>query len=217
MKAIIFDLDGTLLNSLDEIALSMNTILKEFNYPVYEIQEYKRFVGDGPLSLVKNVLPKNTKEEVIQTITQALRDKYDKQVHHSSRPYNGVYQLLDSLSKTPIKLAILSNKPHTLTCKYAKSLFSHYDFAEVHGQKEDVPKKPHPKGAIDIANKLDINPAEIYFIGDTPTDINTAKNANMKSIGVAWGFRPKEELLDAGADYIVESCEDLLKFIQQRV
>ncbi len=217
MKAIIFDLDGTLLNSLEEIALSMNTILKEFNYPVYEIQAYKKFVGDGPLSLVKNVLPKNTKEVVIQTITQALRDKYDKQVHHSSRPYHGVYELLDSLEKTPIKLAILSNKPHNLTCKYAESLFSHYDFSQVHGQKVDVPKKPHPKGAIDIANKLDINPSEIYFIGDTPTDINTAKNANMKSIGVAWGFRPKEELLEAGADYIVESCEDLWKFIQQRV
>ena len=85
MKAIIFDLDGTLLNSLEEIALSMNTILKEFNYPVYEIQAYKKFVGDGPLSLVKNVLPKNTKEVVIQTITQALRDKYDKQVFFNER------------------------------------------------------------------------------------------------------------------------------------
>ena len=124
MKAIIFDLDGTLLDSLEEIALSMNTILKEFNYPVYEINEYKRFVGDGPLSLVKRVLPANTKEEIIQTITQALRDKYDKQVNHSSRPYEGIYNLLESLKTTPIKLAILSNKPHDLTCRYIKSLFS---------------------------------------------------------------------------------------------
>ena len=217
MKAIIFDLDGTLLDSLEEIALSMNTILKEFNYPVYEINEYKRFVGDGPLSLVKRVLPANTKEEIIQTITQALRDKYDKQVNHSSRPYEGIYNLLESLKTNPIKLAILSNKPHDLTCRYIKSLFSQYEFLEVHGQKMDVPKKPHPQGALHIAKKLNIDPEEIYFIGDTPTDMNTAKHAKMKSIGVAWGFRPKEELLEAGANYIVEDCEDFWRFIQERV
>jgi len=217
MKALIFDLDGTLLNSLEEIALTMNKILKEYSYKEYEIKEYKDFVGDGPLTLVRNILPKDTKEEKIKLMVQGFKDAFDTELKHASKPYEGVENLLKKLQNLPLKLAILSNKPHELTCAYTKELFAAYNFLEVHGQKQNIPKKPHPKGAICIAKRLNIACEDIYFIGDTPTDIKTAQAAKMKSIAVTWGFRKEEELKEAGADYLVQNCDELYELIKLRI
>ncbi len=212
-KAVIFDLDGTLIDSLEDIALSMNDVLEEFNLPTHPLSAYNQFVGDGALYLTQRAVPYNTPLEQIDKILARYKDVYDKAIHDSTKPYEGIYELLTHLQKLPLKLGILSNKPHEFTLKYAHSLFAEYPFLEIHGQKEDVPKKPHPQGAFNIANAFNLTPEEIFYVGDTPTDMYTAHNAKMKSIGVLWGFRTKEELVEANAHYLAKTPMDILEII----
>ncbi|WP_419771080.1 MAG: HAD family hydrolase [Candidatus Marinarcus sp.] len=202
-KALIFDLDGTLIDSLLDMALCMNQVLKEFDLPTHELNAYNHFVGDGVLFLTQRAVPKNTTQEVIEKVVTRYKEVYDSVVCQNTKAYAGIYELLDKLQTNHLKMAVLSNKPHEFTLKYVETIFGAFNFCEVHGQKENVPKKPHPQGAITIAKNFNLNPDEIFYIGDTPTDIYTAKNANMKSIGVLWGFRTKEELQEAGADFLV--------------
>lgn len=214
-KAVIFDLDGTLIDSLEDIAVCMNDVLKEFDLPTHELHKYNHFVGDGALFLTQRAVPKNSSEELIQKVFKRYTEVYDAVLCDNTFAYEGIYELLDILQQQQIKLAVLSNKPHPFTCKYVEAIFKDYDFLEVHGQKEDVPKKPHPMGAINIAQALKLESHEIFYVGDTPTDIKTAQGANMKSIGVLWGFRPKEELEEAGADFLATTPLDIWDIIQK--
>lgn len=214
MKAIIFDLDGTLINSLEDIAISMNIVLKEFNLKVHKISDYNKFVGDGALVLVKNSLPNNTNNKLVEAALKRFIEVYETTTHNNTKAYEGIYELLDELEKRDIKLNVLSNKPHKFTLLYVESIFKTYKFLEVHGQKDYVPKKPNPKGADNITKALNLKNEEVIFIGDTATDIKTAKAANMKSIGVLWGFRGEKELKEAGADFIAQEPKDILTIIE---
>ncbi len=213
MKSLIFDLDGTLINSLLDIAISMNKVLEKHNYPSHEIEKYNYFVGDGALVLVKNAMPYNSTEEEIQNALKSFIEIYEQNTHNNTFAYEGIYEMLQKIEELNIKKAVLSNKPHKFTLKYMENLFNNFNFQEIHGQKIDVPKKPDPTMAIQIATKLNTNIEDMIFIGDTATDIKTAKNANMKSIGVSWGFRPIEELIDAGADFIAQKPMDIVKYV----
>lgn len=215
MKACIFDLDGTLINSLKDIAISMNIVLKKLNFKEHSIERYRDFIGDGSAILVKNALPSNTDEETSKLALKYFIETYESETKSNTFPYDGIYELLEELEKLDIKLAILSNKPHKFTLEYKELLFKENKFLEVHGQKKDVLPKPHPIGAINIAASLNISSADIFYIGDTPTDIKTAQGAKMKSIGVAWGFRPKEELVKQGADYIANTPNDILEILKK--
>lgn len=215
IKAVIFDLDGTLLNSLQDIALSMNDVLNELNIKTHKIEDYKNFVGDGALVLVKNALPKNSDEKLINKALKRFKEIYGSNKYEFSRPYDNILEMLHSLEKQNIKLAILSNKPHIFTKAYVKKYFSKILFQEVHGQKESIEKKPSAQGLQNILNALKINKEECLYVGDTKTDILTAKNAKVKSIGVLWGFRPKEELEKYHADYIVSQVHDILDIIKE--
>ena len=211
-KTLIFDLDGTLLDSIYDIATCMNKVLEDLNLPSYKIEEYKYFVGSGVDILVENVLEeknKKFKDEVIKR----FKLEYDGKLHLNTKPYDGIYELLDELKKLDCNLAVLSNKPHEFTTKYVEHFFSQYNFKEVHGQKENVAKKPDPTQALNIAKALGEKPEDIYFVGDTKVDMQTAKSANMKAIGVLWGFRDEKELRDFGADYIVENPYQIIKII----
>ncbi|WP_419766334.1 MAG: HAD family hydrolase [Arcobacter sp.] len=213
MKSLIFDLDGTLINSLLDIALSMNNVLKKHNYPSHEIEKYNYFVGDGALVLVKNAMPDNSNEEEIKKVLKSFIEQYEQNTHNNTFAYEGIYEMLEKTESLNIKKAVLSNKPHKFTLKYMENLFNNFNFHEIHGQKVDIPKKPNPTMAIQIATKLNTNLEDMIFIGDTSTDIKTAKNANMKSIGVAWGFRPIEELKEAGADFIAHKPMDIVEYV----
>ena len=212
-KTVIFDLDGTLLDSIEDIASSMNKVLESLQLPTHKIEDYKHFVGGGVDILVENALS-NQSKEIKDEVTKRFKVEYDGKLHSKTLPYDGIYDLLDELKKLDINLAVLSNKPHEFTVSYVNHFFKDYDFKEVHGQKEDVPKKPDPKAAIDIVKCLDSSCENTYFIGDTKIDMQTAKSANMTAIGVLWGFRDEKELRDFGADFIVSNPLEILKIIK---
>lgn len=215
-KAVIFDLDGTLIDSLEDIALCMNDVLAEFNLPTHPLHAYNHFVGDGALYLTQRAVPKDASPSLIEAIFKRYQEVYDTVLCENTKAYEGIYELLDTLQHHQLKIGVLSNKPHAFTLKYVQTLFSRYSISEVHGQKEQVPKKPHPLGAINIAQAFELHPSEIFYVGDTPTDILTAQNAQMKSIGVLWGFRPKKELEDAGADFLAHTPQDIWKIIHSQ-
>nr|WP_269090624.1 HAD family hydrolase [Aliarcobacter butzleri] len=212
-KTLIFDLDGTLLDSIEDIAVSMNKVLESLNLPIHKIEDYKYFVGSGVDVLVENALG-NHSQEIKDEVIKRFKVEYDGKLHLKTLPYDGIYDLLNELKKLNCNLAVLSNKPHEFTVSYVNHFFKDYDFKEIHGQKADIPKKPHPIAAINIAKALNIACEEIYFIGDTKVDMQTAKNAKMKAIGVLWGFRDEKELKEFGADFIVKHPLEILNIIK---
>ena len=215
-KAIIFDLDGTLIDSLEDIAVCMNQVLEELNLPTHKIDDYKYFVGGGISILVDNALDKNTSDKTKQLVTEKFKIVYDQKLHAKTLPYDGIYDLLDELKRLDFKIGILSNKPHEFTIAYAKSLFSKYDMKEVHGQKAHIAKKPDPIAAIQIAQSFDVPCEEVYFVGDTMVDMQTAVNAKMIGIGVLWGFRDEEELMSNGATFVVKHPLDILDIVNKK-
>lgn len=211
-KTLIFDLDGTLLDSIYDIALCMNEVLTSLKLDTYKIDEYKYFVGSGMDVLIDNALKNSI--ELKDEATKRFKELYEFNLHKNTKPYDGIYELLDELVKLDCNLAVLSNKPDFMTKEYVKTLFKDYPFLEVHGQKEQQAKKPDPIQALNIASKLKINPSEIFFVGDTKVDMQTAKNAKMKAIGVLWGFRDEKELKEFGADFIVKHPLEILNIIE---
>ena len=211
-KTLIFDLDGTLLDSIYDIALCMNEVLTSLKLDTYKIDEYKYFVGSGMDVLIDNALKNSI--ELKDEATKRFKELYEFNLHKNTKPYDGIYELLEELVKLDCNLAVLSNKPDLMTKEYVKTVFKDYPFLEVHGQKEQQAKKPDPIQALNIASKLKINPSEIFFVGDTKVDMQTAKSANMKAIGVLWGFRDEKELRENGADFIVKEPLEIINIIK---
>ena len=212
-KTVIFDLDGTLLDSIEDIASSMNKVLESLQLPTHKIEDYKHFVGGGVDILVENAL-NNQSKEIKDEVIKRFKIEYDGKLHSKTLPYDGIYELLDELKKLDINLAVLSNKPHEFTVSYVNHFFINYNFKEINGQKKDVPKKPDPKAALDIVKCLDSSCENTYFIGDTKIDMQTAKSANMTAIGVLWGFRDEKELKEHGADFIVKEPLEIINIIK---
>ncbi|WP_026802756.1 HAD family hydrolase [Aliarcobacter lanthieri] len=212
-NTVIFDLDGTLLDSIEDIAVSMNKVLESLNLPTHNIKDYKYFVGSGVDILVENALGKFSKEIKDEAIKR-FKLEYDGKLHSKTIPYEGIYELLDEFKKLNYNLAVLSNKPHEFTVSYVNHFFKDYGFKEVHGQKDNVPKKPNPQAAIEIAKSLNVPCEKVFFIGDTKVDMQTAKSANMLAIGVLWGFRDEQELREFGADFIVKTPMEILNIIK---
>ena len=213
-KAVIFDLDGTLLNTLDDIAESMNTALSEFGFPPHKLDEYRYMVGNGLKPLVERAVPPSQRTPtVLSQVEQRLRAIYQSRWDRKTRLYPGIAELLDKLSQARMSLNILSNKPHEYTVVVVEKFLSQWTFEIVLGQKEDIPKKPAPDGALLIARQLGLSPGAIIYLGDTPVDMETARLAGMLPLGVSWGFRPPTELQQAGAKAILHQPLELLDFL----
>jgi phosphoglycolate phosphatase len=212
-KAIIFDLDGTLINSIPDIADSMNEVLSKYGYQQYTHNQYKYFVGNGIRRLVERcVPPEYSTPENIETIFRTMIEVYGDNCVNKTTVYDGILELLDGLSAKRIKMAILSNKTDSITQKIYNRLFSGNHFEVVLGATNSFPKKPNPKSALFIAERLSVYPDDIFYLGDTSIDMETACAAGFFPAGAYWGFRPAEELSSFGAKFIANTPTDCLRF-----
>jgi phosphoglycolate phosphatase len=215
LKGAIFDLDGTLVNTLDDIADTMNTILQNDGMPTHPTEKYKYLVGEGILELTKKVLPpKQWSDENAKEFVQKFRSLYDHTWHDKSLPYPGIVDLLKTLESNGIKLGVLSNKPDTFVQKIITWFFPTIHFAGVCGELTNIPAKPDPRLALDIAKKMNLPVKQITFIGDSGIDIQTGLNAGMVPVGVSWGFRPVEELVSTGASRVVDTPAEIESLFQ---
>lgn len=203
-KAVLFDLDGTLLDSLEDLADSMNRVLAAMGFPAHPVSSYRYFVGDGVEMLVQRSLPPEKIEESrVQEGVAMMRQDYGRNWATKTGPYPGIVEMLDRLRELGCILAVLSNKPHAVTVEVVDHFFPDKPFAAVWGSRQEIARKPSPQGALALASELGILPQDFLYLGDTNTDMLTAKGAGMRAIGAAWGFRTVEELADSGADKIV--------------
>jgi phosphoglycolate phosphatase len=211
-KAVIFDLDGTLLNSIVGIADAMNMLLQRLNYPTLDIETYKYLVGEGITELVGRALPreKRNNHDMRQLVTE-YRALYAETWPENSPPYGGIPELLDSLSSRKIKFSVLSNKSDDFTRRMVSALLPRWTFEVVKGTIDGGPRKPDPSAALAIAGAMGNPPGETIFIGDSGVDMQTAANAGMYGVGVLWGFRKAEELLLHGAKQLINHPRELLK------
>ncbi|WP_321298890.1 HAD family hydrolase [Marinifilum fragile] len=211
IKGVIFDLDGTLANSIEDIADSMNQVLEENNFPTHNYATYKTFVGRGIRSLVEKSLPLENRDlKELDKHFDRMMKVYDKNCIVKTCLYPGIADLLDALSEKGIKISVFSNKANELTQKVVKVLLANWKLEYVLGAGGDIPRKPDPKGAILISEKMGIEPSELMYIGDSGVDMATAQNSGMHAVGVLWGFREMEELLNNGAQTILEKPIDLM-------
>lgn len=212
IKGVIFDLDGTLANSIEDIADSMNKVLKEKDFPTHDYSTYKTFVGRGVKTLVEKALPENnrTESEILSSFDRMMK-VYDENCIVKTCLYPEISELLTSLSEKNIKIAVFSNKANELTQKVVKVLLADWKLEHVLGAGGDIPRKPDPKGALLISEKMGIPPEELIYVGDSGVDMETAHNSGMHAAGVLWGFRDMEELLENGAQTILEHPMDLIK------
>jgi phosphoglycolate phosphatase len=215
-KAIIFDMDGTLLNTLNDIGEAVNRALAANDLPQHRLSEYRFFVGEGAKQLIEYALPADTKDEgLVLSCLNDFFEEYDKTWNQQTQLYPGIDRMLDNLETLPIRKSILSNKPDHFTKACAREYLKKWKFEAVMGCSDTVPRKPDPAGALMISSELDIRPAEMLFVGDTKIDMQTARNSGMTPVGVLWGFRPKEELVANGAVHLLNDPHDLFDLISR--
>jgi phosphoglycolate phosphatase len=214
-QAVLFDLDGTLLDTLDDLADTANAALASFNFPTHPKDAYRYFVGDGLRVLVERIMPKTCSELQIADCEASFKRMYAVHWADKSCPYTGIETMLAKLREMGLKLAVLSNKPDDFTSLCVNRYFPENTFTCVQGQREGVPKKPDPAGALIVADRLGMKPAEILYVGDTATDMKTGKGAGMVTAGVLWGFREIHELETNGADYIIRDPQEIVKLCRQ--
>ncbi len=215
-KAVLFDLDGTLLDTLDDLADSMNAVLEANDLPTHPVESYRQFVGDGVVTLVRRTLnrERGQDEQLVDRLVEQMRESYGRRWNNKTRPYDGVPELLDGLDSRGIKKTILSNKVHEFTELCVAELLGDWSFDVVLGVNGDVPPKPSAVGVRCVVDQLQLTPDEFVYLGDTNTDMNTAVAAGMLPVGALWGFRDRAELIGNGAQAVIESPPELLQFFE---
>jgi phosphoglycolate phosphatase len=212
-KGIIFDLDGTLVNSLEDISDAMNVVLTSLNHPTHTYDTYQYFIGSGLRNLVSKALPaSHNGEDQIEICFDCMINEYRKICTLKTKPYEGIIELLDNLASKEIKLAVFSNKADELTKKIAAEIFPDY-FENAVGLSTEALKKPNPFEALEISKSWNLKPEEILFVGDSDIDMQTATNANMFAVGVSWGYRTEKELIASGAKTVINIPLELLAIL----
>jgi len=207
---LIFDLDGTLVDSLPGIAASLNRTLVAHGLPGHSDDAIRSFVGGGLLALIQRAVPRGADPRLIDSLIAFYRKDYELSWPTGTKAYSGILHLLAELQKDGFVMAVLSNKTHEFTKTMVRGMFPTIHFAKVLGQRDVIPHKPHPAGALQIATALGTAPENCVIIGDSTIDMETASNAGMKAIAVAWGYHDRTRLLAAGATRILEHPSSFL-------
>lgn len=209
IKAVVFDLDGTLLNTLDDLKESTNFALRKFNYPERTLEEVRCFVGNGVRKLIERAVPEDCKN--IDECLEVFKNNYSENMYNHTQAYNGILKILEELHKDKVKIGVVSNKFDSAVKDLCKKYFGDLVDTAI-GQNDDVPKKPAPDGVLKAMKILGSDKNSTIYAGDSDVDVQTAKNAGLKCIGVTWGFRTKDYL--KGADFIVDSPDEILKIVR---
>ena len=211
IAAVVFDLDGTLLDTLEDLGDAVNRVLADRGYPAHPMDAYRYFVGDGSAVLIERALPESARgTDVYRECLAAFMADYDKSWKVKTRLYDGISEMLDGLTARGIDMAILSNKSHGFTVACVRDLLSKWQFKAVFGLRDDVPRKPDPAGAFEISRLLETVPDRMLYLGDTGIDMCTAVSAGMFPVGALWGFRSRNELLENGARALIANPVELL-------
>lgn len=218
IQAAIFDLDGTLLDTLSDIAHAMNGVLAARGLPEHPVEAYRRMVGSGLEVLVRRAVPAEVARSraVVANLTEELHEAYAREPAARTRPYEGIPILLEDVRARGVSMAVLSNKSDELVQDIVAGFFPPDLFEVVQGMRDDVPPKPDPTSARAIAARMGVDPAEVVYLGDSDIDMHTARNAGMTAVGAAWGFRGEAELRDAGAQIVIDAPGDLVGVIDSR-
>lgn len=218
MKTVIFDLDGTLLNTIDTIAYYCNSALKKYGFNEVSVERYKKIVGNGAKLLVERALNETGiwSEADFEAVFTEYNALYDADTLYLTEPYKGILDMLDELKNAGYQIAVLSNKPDFATNDVVATIFGEDMFDLVRGAVEGVPLKPAPDAVYDIMSILGADKDNTIFVGDTKVDIETGKNAELYSIGVLWGFRDEAELKGAGADVIIDDPAEIAEIVKKR-
>lgn len=215
IRAVLFDLDGTLLDTLEDIALTMNSVFGRRGYPPFSLEEVRLMVGEGMEVLVRRaVRPEDAGDAAVAAIVREYREEYESAWRAHSRPYPGVAGLLEGLRARGVRTAVLSNKSHPFTEEMTRELLP-FAFDVVRGAAPGFPYKPDPASALAISSEMRLAPTEFAFVGDTSIDMETARAAGMFPVGVLWGFRDAEELTSSGAAVLLASPADLLRVLDE--
>lgn len=213
-KLVIFDLDGTLLNTIEDLGHAANYALEHNGYATHTIASYRFFVGNGVKKLITRVLPEEHRnDETIATLLKDFRSYYDEHYSDYTKPYNGIEELLDDLTSQGVMVAVASNKYQSATETIISHYFPNVDFIAVEGQREGVNVKPDPSIVFSILAQAKVSKAQVLYVGDSGVDMETARRACVDSVGVTWGFRPEKELVEYHANNIIHNPLDILKFI----
>lgn len=207
---MLFDLDGTLADTLADIANATNSALSALGVLTHPLETYRLMVGDGARVLCQRALPAD-RQDLVEQAVDLMRAHYAQHCFELTQLYPGIAEVVTELHRWGHKLAVLSNKPDDFTKQMVAHYFRPSPFAVVRGQLANVPLKPDPTAALHIAAELGISPAQWFYLGDTNTDMRTARAAGMLPVGVLWGFRDRQELVESGAEMLLETPADLLK------
>ena len=211
-EAVIFDLDGTLVNSLQDLANAVNFAMNELGQPKHELEAFRYLVGQGLRNMIKDSLGREFEEKTDEGM-KLFHKHYDVHQYDNTKPYEGVAQMLQRLCDAGMKVCILSNKPDAATKSVVGHLLKGIEFSIVRGQREGIPIKPNPIAVLEMTEQLGVDPEKIVYVGDSKVDMLTGKSAGLYTIGVSWGFRDIMELQQNGADVIVDDTEQLLDAI----
>ena len=213
-SAVLFDLDGTLLDTLEDLADSVNRVLTHHGYPTHDASEYRGFVGDGSVNLIIRALPEAHRDGgTVAACVEGFKDDYSRNWHVKTAIYGGVARMLTALSERGMKMAVLSNKLDGFTRQCVEYFLPRWPFQVVMGNRDGVPLKPDPRAALEVAERMGIEPGRFLYLGDSGVDMKTALGAGMYGVGVLWGFRGRAELEETGARAIVSHPREVLELL----